>query len=90
MILKKGYFSDFEILEINQQVNREEYQQNPITRTEMLNNKRQELPNRIEMQNTHNQHTTPPTTPPKKKKLNTRRQNTCKVDKKIMTEKKTT
>ena len=31
MLLKKGWFSNLEILEIYQQVNREKYQQDPTT-----------------------------------------------------------
>ena len=41
MILKKGWFSDLEILEIYQ-LNREEYQENPTNRTETLNTEKPE------------------------------------------------
>ena len=50
MILMKGWFSDLEIIEIYQQVKREEYQQNLIY-IETLNAEKQEAPNRIETQN---------------------------------------
>ena len=45
----KGWFSYFEILEIYQLVKREEYQQDPITRTEKLNTETKN-PDRIEKQ----------------------------------------
>ena len=38
MILKKGLFSDLEILEICEHVNREEYEEDPPNRIETLNN----------------------------------------------------
>ena len=37
MIWKKVWFSDLEILEICKQVNREEYEQDPSNRIEILN-----------------------------------------------------
>ena len=36
-IIKKGHFSDLEILEIGEQVNSEEYEQDPPTWLETLN-----------------------------------------------------
>ena len=58
MILKKVWFSEFEILDIYQQVNREEYQPDTTTRTETLNMEKQEIPNRIDIQNNENRNTT--------------------------------
>ena len=46
-ILKKGRFSDREILELGGQINREEYEQAPLIHTETLNSE-----NRTETQNT--------------------------------------
>ena len=48
MILKKDWISDFEILELYEQVNCEEYEQKP--------------PTRIETQNPENQNNTDPNT----------------------------
>ena len=62
MILKKDCFSDLEILEIHQQVNREEYEKDLITQTGMLNAEKQELPNRIETQNNEKRITIHPNT----------------------------
>ena len=42
IIIKKGWFSDLEILEIYQQINRETYQQYPKTKIEKINIKKQE------------------------------------------------
>ena len=61
MILKKGWFSDLEILEIYQQINWEEYQQDPTMQIETLNTEEKKTPrnlNRIETQNNENQNTT--------------------------------
>ena len=63
MILKKGCFSKLGILEIYQQINREEYWKDPTTRYETLNIKKQE-PSRIETQNNENRNTTHPNTCP--------------------------
>ena len=52
MRLKKGWFSDLEIVEIFGRINSEEYEQDPPTRIETLNIKKQEPLNRIETQNT--------------------------------------
>ena len=57
-ILKKGWFSDLEILEIYQQINREIYQQEHTTLTETLNTEKQEPSNWSEMQNNGNWNTT--------------------------------
>ena len=59
MILKKSWFSDLEILEIYQEINREEYQQDTTTQTETLNTEKQETPNRIERQNNENRNAIP-------------------------------
>ena len=48
LILQKDWFSDFEILEIWDQVNCEEYEQTPPIRTETLNTEKLEPPTRIE------------------------------------------
>ena len=47
MILKKGAFSDLEILEIYGQINSEEYQQDPLTQIKMLNTEKQEPPTNL-------------------------------------------
>ena len=46
MILKKGWFSDLEVLEIYQK-NEEEYQQDSTTLIEMLNTEKQETSDQI-------------------------------------------
>ena len=53
IILKKEWFSDFEILEIWGQVNSEKYEKDLSTRSETLNTEKpEEPPIRIEIQNT--------------------------------------
>ena len=47
MILKEGCFSNFEIIEICEWVNSEEYEQNFTTRIKTLNFEKQKLPNRL-------------------------------------------
>ena len=48
MIIKKGWFSDLEILGILQLINRESSQQVRNTRIEIINTEKQEHSNRIE------------------------------------------
>ena len=62
MIQKKGWFSDLEIVERDQQVNNEEYQIDPTTQTETLNTERQETPSQTETKNNENRFTTHPNT----------------------------
>ena len=54
MVLKKGSFSDFEIVEIYQQINGEEYQQDTTTRILTVSTEKQEPPTRSERQNIEN------------------------------------
>ena len=75
-ILKKDCSSDLEILEIYQQINREEYQQNYTMLAEMLNTEKQELPNQTEMQNNGNWNITHPNTT---KQMLTQEDNKCRV-----------
>ena len=62
MILWKGWFSDLEILEIHQQVNREGSEQDSPNRIKTLNTEKQEPPNQIEAKNTEKQNATHPST----------------------------
>ena len=57
-ILKKGWFSEFEILEIGGQENREKHKQVLPTQIETLNIEKQKPLNWPEMQNTGNRNTT--------------------------------
>ena len=51
-ITKNGWLSDFEILEIHQQIYRQTHQQTPITETETMNTGKQETPNQRAQGNT--------------------------------------
>ena len=60
-ILKKCWFSGFEILEICRHVNREKYEQEPPIRIyETINTEKQEPPTRTDTQNPENQNITDP------------------------------
>ena len=74
-IIKKGWFSDLEILEIHQQIDKESYQENNYTVIEALNTEKQEHSNRIETQNNSNRNATHPNTTEKKL---TQEKNNCK------------
>ena len=50
MIINKDWFSDFEILEIYQQINRESCQQDPNTVIETINIEKKRTPNRNKTQ----------------------------------------
>ena len=56
----KGWFSDLEIQEVYQQINRGKYQQDITTRTKTLNTEKEVPPNRSERQNNENLNATPP------------------------------
>ena len=56
-MLKNVLFSDFEVLEIHQQVKRGKYQQDATSRIETLNTEKQEFPERIETQNSDSRNT---------------------------------
>ena len=58
IILKEGWFSDFEILEIGEQGYLENYERDPSIQTLALNTERQEPSIRTEKQNTENRNTT--------------------------------
>ena len=60
IILKKGWFSNLEILWVWRHVPSKEYEQEPSTWIETLNIEKQKLLNRIETQNIENQTTTDP------------------------------
>ena len=55
MIIKKDWFSDLEISEIHQQINRESRQQDHNTIIETLNTEKQEHSNRSKTQSNSNQ-----------------------------------
>ena len=59
MILKKGRFSDLEILEIREKVYWEEYKSAPPIHTGTPNVEKQKPPDRIETRNTENRNATP-------------------------------
>ena len=58
-IIKKGWFSDLEILEIHQQMNRKSCQQDTNTIIETLNIEKQEPSNQIKTPSNRNRNTTP-------------------------------
>ena len=59
-IIKKGWFSDLEIFEIHQKINRESKQQDSNTITDTPNTEKQEHSNRNEPRSNNNQNTTHP------------------------------
>ena len=81
-------FSNSEILEIYQQIIREEYQQDSTTRTETKNIEKQETLKQAEIQNNENWNTTHPNTT--KQTLTQEEKMNIELMKKIITEKKTT
>ena len=60
MVIKKVWFSNLEILEIHQQINRETFQQDSISVTETINTEKHDPSNRIEMQSNCNRNSTQP------------------------------
>ena len=81
MILKEGSFSDLKILEIYQQINRDDYQQESPTQTETLNIDKTQIKLKQKIINTPHQYN---------KKITQDDKINVELMKKITTEKKTT
>ena len=57
MILKKGWFSDHEILETYKQINKERFEQDLQSQIETLNTEKQKVKNWMKIQNIENWNT---------------------------------
>ena len=87
IILKKGWISDLEVLEICKQVNTEEYSQDSPFPNRNTKCWKKEPPNRIKKENTENQNPKLPSTP---KQMLMQDKINLELMNKILSEKKTT